>query len=152
MNAPENKRMLWDLTNHLYKAWMARDQVIALFENTIAEFDVGRDSLMEKNKRFLTAYVDRVAAIQPADPAQRAAMFEERLKARHSAAPQPPAKKTVSFEPEVIEIVAVPVPERVSNTSMEYCLQEIALLKEEVRLLKEKVVFLETYTVNGKNM
>ena len=139
MNAPENKRMLWDLTNHLYKAWMARDQVIALFEKTIAEFDVGSDSLMEKNKRFLTAYVDRVAAIQPADPAQRAAMFEERLKARHTA--QPPAKKTVSFEPEVIEIVAVP--ERVSNTSMDYCLQEIALLKEEVRLLKEKVAFLE---------
>ena len=141
MNAPENKRMLWDLTNHLYKAWMAREQVIALFEKTIAEFDVGSDSLMEKNKRFLTAYVDRVAAIQPADPAQRAAMFEERLKARHSAAPQPPAKKTVSFEPEVIEIVAVP--ERVSNTTMDYCLQEIALLKEEVRLLKEKIVLLE---------
>ena len=141
MNAPENKRMLWDLTNHLYKAWMAWEQVIALFEKTIAEFDVGSDSLMEKNKRFLTAYVDRVAAIQPADPAQRAAMFEERLKARHSAAPQPPAKKTVSFEPEVIEIVAVP--ERVSNTTMDYCLQEIALLKEEVRLLKEKIVLLE---------
>ena len=145
MNAPENKRMLWDLTNHLYKAWMARDQVIALFEKTIAEFDVGSDSLMEKNKRFLTAYVDRVAAIQPADPAQRAAMFEERLKARQSAAPQPPAKKTVSFEPEVIEIVAVP--ERVSNTSMDYCLQEIALLKEEVRLLKERVAYFEKHTL-----
>ena len=140
MDAPENKRMLWDLTNHLYKSWMSREQVIALFEQTVAEFDVGGDPLMEKNKRFLSAYVDRVAAIQPVDPVQRAAMFEERLKARHSQ--PPPQKKTVSFEPEVIEIVAVP--ERTEITKVDYCLQEIALLKEEVRLLKEKIVMLES--------
>ena len=75
MNAPENKRMLWELTNHLYKAWMARDQVITLFEKTIAEVDEGSDPLIEKNKRFLTVYIERVAAIQPQDAQQRAAAF-----------------------------------------------------------------------------
>ena len=135
MNAPENKRMLWDLTNHLYKAWMSREQVIALFEQTIAEFDHGSDPLMEKNKQFLSAYVDRVAAIQPVDPAQRAAMFEERLKTRHIP---PAAKKTVSFEPDVIEIVTVP--ER--SSTLEICMQEITLLKDEVRMLKERLDYL----------
>ena len=128
MNVPENKRMLWDLTNHLYKAWMSRDQVIALFEKTIHEFDRGDESLIEKNKRFLTAYVDRVASIQPTDAAQREAMFEERLKTRNFI------KKEVSFEPEVIEIV----PEQHQDTT-----DPLTLLKEEVRLLKEKVKKLE---------
>lgn len=135
MNAPENKRMLWDLTNHLYKAWMSRDQVIALFEKTITEFDHGTEPLMEKNKRFLSAYVDRVEAIQPNDASQRAAMFEERLLKRHQQVV--PTKKNVSFEPEVIEIVAIPVPEK--NVTLELCMKEITLLREEVRLLKEKV-------------
>ena len=134
MNAPENKRMLWELTNHLYKSWMSREQVIELFEKTITEFDCGQESLMEKNKFFLSAYVDRVAAIQPSDAAQRAAMFEERLKNRA-------VKKTVSFEPDVIEIVPTPV--KASNFTLDMCNQEIALLKEEVRLLREKVLLLE---------
>jgi hypothetical protein len=138
MNAPENKRMLWDLTNHLYRGWMSRDQVITLFEQTITEFDHGTEPLMEKNKRFLSAYVDRVAAIQPNDAAQRAAMFEERLLKRHQQGGS--SKKTVSFEPEIIEIVAVPVPEK--NITLEFCMNEVALLREEVRLLKEKVQLL----------
>jgi hypothetical protein len=138
MNAPDNKRMLWDLTNHLYKAWMSRDQVIALFEKTIVEFDTGSDPLMEKNKRFLSAYVDRVEAIQPADSAQRAAMFEERLKMRHQALPP---KKTVSFEPEVIEIVAVPE----KTTSSPEIKSEVLLLKEEIHVLKDRLSKLEKY-------
>ena len=136
MNEPENKRMLWDLTNHLYKSWMSREQVIALFEQTITEFDHGIEPLMQKNKRFLSVYVERVEAIQPVDPVQRAAMFEERLKTRHN---HPVPKKTVSFEPEIIEIVAPPE----EKTNINLCLQEISFLKEEVRLLKEKVILLE---------
>ena len=140
MNEPENKRMLWDLTNHLYKSWMSREQVIALFEQTIAEFDHGPEPLMQKNKRFLSTYVDRVESIQPVDPVQRAAMFEERLKHRHQNQNQNPlAKKTVSFEPEIIEIVA----DSDKRSNVDFCLQEIAILKEEVRLLKEKVAILE---------
>lgn len=136
MNEPENKRMLWELTNHLYKSWMSREQVIALFEQTIAEFDHGTDPLMQKNKRFLSNYIERVESIQPVDPVQRAAMFEERLKHRHQHPPV--AKKNVSFEPEIIEIV-----DSDKNNNIDFCLQEIAFLKEEIRLLKEKVIVLE---------
>ena len=87
----------------------------------------------EKNKKFLGIYVDRVASIQPLDADQRAAMFEERLKARQTTT----AKKVVSFEPEVIEIV----PESLSIHNS----TETTLLKEEIRLLKERIILLEKH-------
>jgi len=129
MNAPENKRMLWELTNHLYKAWMARDQVIAIFEKTIAEVDEGTDPLIEKNKRFLTVYVERVAAIQPQDAHQRAALFEDRIKNRH-------IKKNVSFVPEVVEVVVE------KSTDLSAVIDE---LRREVAALKEDVVRLKAH-------
>jgi hypothetical protein len=132
MNADENKRMLWDLTNHLYKSWMSREQVISMFEKTINEFNDGDESLIEKNKRFLSVYVERVASIQPIDAEQRAAMFEERLKARNT-------KKAVTFEPEVIEIAVEKEKETFVN------MNELTLLKEEIRLLKDKINTLEKH-------
>ena len=129
MNAPENKRMLWELTNHLYKAWMARDQVIAIFEKTIAEVDEGTDPLIEKNKRFLTVYVERVAAIQPQDATQRAALFEDRIKNRH-------IKKNVSFVPEVVEVVVE------KSTDLSVVIDE---LRREVAALKDDVARLSAH-------
>jgi hypothetical protein len=131
MNAPENKRMLWELTNHLYKAWMARDQVITLFEKTIAEVDEGSDPLIEKNKRFLTVYIERVAAIQPQDAQQRAALFEDRIKNRH-------IKKNVSFIPEVVEVVI----EKEKPTDLSVIIEE---LRREVAALKDEVARLNAH-------
>lgn len=135
MNAPENKRMLWDLTNHLYKAWMARDQVIALFEKTIAEVDESNDPLIDKNKRFLTVYVERVAAIQPQDAQQRAALFEDRIKNRH-------VKKNVSFVPEVVEVIVEKEKEKEKDNTtdlwklVDELRHEVACLKDDVARLK----------------
>jgi hypothetical protein len=133
MNDPENKRMLWDLTNHLYKAWMSREQVIATFEQTIKEVNEGTDDpLIDKNKRFLSIYVERVNSIYPADAMQRAAMFEERLNGRLKA---PVEKKTVSFlkEDEVIEIVD----DDDWKKSIQTLQRQVKVLQQEVLELKK---------------
>jgi hypothetical protein len=137
MNGPENKRMLWELTNHLYKAWMSREQVISTFEKTIEEVDAESAApLMEKNKRFLSVYVERVNAIQPADATQRATMFEERLKTRLVEGARPVEKKSVSFvnEIDVIEIV-----EEDLKKTMKDLREEVKELRAEVQLLKHLV-------------
>lgn len=138
MNGPENKRMLWELTNHLYKAWMSREQVISTFEKTIEEVDAeSLAPLMEKNKRFLSVYVERVNAIQPADATQRATMFEERLKTRLNVeGVRPVEKKSVSFvnEIDVIEIVEEDLKKTVAVLK-----QEVKELRAEVQQLKHLV-------------
>jgi len=60
MNTPDNKHMLWELTKDLYSPGLERDWVIELFEDTIAEVDQSSASLLEKNKTFLTLYIQRI--------------------------------------------------------------------------------------------
>ena len=99
MNDSENKRILWDLTKHMYKAWMPRERVIQTFEDTIREVDASSAPLLDKNKAFLQVYLERVAALQPETAQEREHMFEDRQK-NHELnvihVPTPPKK--VAFE------------------------------------------------------
>jgi hypothetical protein len=61
MNTPENKHLLWELTKDLYSPGLERDHVIELFESTVAEVDEASSaSLLEKNKTFLTVYIEKI--------------------------------------------------------------------------------------------
>ena len=61
MNTPENKHLLWELTKDLYSPGLDRAHVIDLFESTVAEVDAASDaSLLEKNKTFLTVYIEKI--------------------------------------------------------------------------------------------
>jgi len=60
MNTVENKHLLWELTKDLYSPGMDRERVIEMFESTVLEVDVGDEPLLEKNKLFLTRYVEKI--------------------------------------------------------------------------------------------
>ena len=61
MNTPENKHLLWELTKDLYSSGLERNHVIELFESTVAEVDeASEDPLLEKNKTFLTVYIEKI--------------------------------------------------------------------------------------------
>jgi hypothetical protein len=60
MNTTENKHLLWELTKDLYSSDLERERVIELFEMTVAEVDKTDAPLLEKNKRFLSLYIERI--------------------------------------------------------------------------------------------
>ena len=130
MNTTENKRLLWDLTNHMYKNWMSRESIIRMFEETISEVDKSEGTLIEKNKQFISIYVERVTSLQPADASGRASMFEARLKDRFPANPS----KKVSFEDDIIEIKSDETPLHVVVARLQ---EEVKQLKAEVERLKK---------------
>ena len=103
MDTAANKLVLWDLTKHLYKEWMDRTKIIALFEETVHEVDNATkgNPLPDQNNEFLSVYATRVEALLPETQEARDAMFEERarnrlLTFRSPAAPAP--RKNVTFD------------------------------------------------------
>ena len=134
--------MLWELTNHLYKGWMDRPQVIAAFEKTIQEIDSENMGLIEKNKKFLQVYVGIIQKLQPVDAAQRALLFEERLK----------PKKIVSFSTEESPPLEVTVVDPQENSVVLQQLQQdmvdvkqtLAMLLQSVNTLLQRTVPPET--------
>ena len=139
MNTLDNKKMLWELTNHLYKAWMDRQQVITAFEKTIQEIDGENMGLIEKNKKFLQVYVGIIQKLQPVDAAQRALLFEERLK----------PKKIVSFSTEErpleeslsppLEVVTVVDPQQNTVALLRALQEDMAAVKEDLATLMASV-------------
>jgi hypothetical protein len=101
MNTSENKRFLWDRTNHLYKKWMSVETVMQLFEDSVREMDASEESVEEKNRAFLEEYPEKVAALTPKTQAEMSALYEEQAAARQSSFQAAP-KKGVSFEAAVI--------------------------------------------------
>ena len=114
MQATENKRILWDLTKHLYKSWMPRERVIQAFEETIREVDASSAPLLDKNKTFLQVYMERVAAMQPETAQERELMFEGRQK-HHE-----------------LNVIHVPTPPKKVAFEDTQVLQELAELKQRV--------------------
>lgn len=98
MLAPENKHMLWDLTNHLYRKWMPRVRVIKLFEATLNTCADTPAPLMEQNKAFLKLYSEQIALLEPETAEERESMFEERVQLKQKGTDPPlvlkPEKKT----------------------------------------------------------
>jgi hypothetical protein len=98
MLAPENKHMLWDLTNHLYRKWMPRDRVVKLFELTLKECADSPAPLLEQNKTFLKIYSEKIALMEPETAEERERMFEERVQLKQKGTDPPlvlkPEKKT----------------------------------------------------------
>ena len=122
MDVPENKRLLWDLTTHLYKAWMPRERVIALFEATIRDVNTGEEPLLEKNKTFLKVYVEKVAALQPETAEERQNMFEERLQLKQQGVE--------------LNVIHVPVPKKTDEARI---LEELADIKNMLHFIMERV-------------
>ena len=121
MESPDNKHMLWDLTTHLYKAWMPRDRVIQLFEATIRECAASGDPLLVQNKAFLKIYMEKVGQLQPETAAERERMFEERLQLKQQGVD--------------IEVIHVPVPKKTE----ERVLEELADIKKMLQFIMERV-------------
>jgi len=139
MDATENKRILWDLTKHMYKSWMPRERVIRAFEETIREVDAADAPLLEKNKLFLKVYLDRVAAMQPETEQERVQMFEDRQKQygdpkhmqeKQSAPMQDP-------KPPDLNIIHVPTPKKVAFEDTRI-LEELADIRKMLEILLER--------------
>lgn len=138
MNDSENKRILWDLTKHLYKAWMPRERVIKTFEETIREVDASSAPLLDKNKTFLQVYMERVAAMQPETAQEREQMFEARQK-NHELnvihVPTPPKK--VAFEDTRVLEELADLKKKVTDKGV---LEELADLKKTTAAMLEEIV------------
>jgi len=133
MDATENKRILWDLTKHMYKAWMPRERVIRAFEETIREVDASPAPLLEKNKTFLKVYLERVAAMQPETEQERVQMFEERQK--QYADPLKLAE--VEAKPPDLHVIHVPTPKKVAFEDTRI-LEELAEIRKMLEILLER--------------
>ena len=140
MNGTENKRILWDLTKHLYKAWMPRERVIQTFEETIREVDASSAPLLDKNKTFLQVYMERVAAMQPETAQEREHMFEDRQK-NHELnvihVPTPPKK--VAFEDTRVLEELADLKKKVT-VEEKRVLEELADLKKTTAAMLEEIV------------
>ena len=133
MDATENKRILWDLTKHMYKSWMPRDRVIRLFEETIREVDAADAPLLEKNKLFLKVYMDRVAAMQPETEQERVQMFEDRQKQYGD-----PKQATELQDPKPdLNVIHVPTPKKVAFEDTRI-LEELADIRKMLEILLER--------------
>jgi hypothetical protein len=66
----------------MYKAWMVRDSMIALFEQTVADVDseTGDQPLAEKNRVFLAVYESKLKQMKPTSKEELEKMTEERHK------------------------------------------------------------------------
>ena len=102
MNSVENKHMLWELTKTMYTGANQRNQIVALFEDTIRDIDEASSvPLLEKNKLFLAEYVNRVKALPADEVATREREFEERIRQKQADLSAPLDVihvKKVSFE------------------------------------------------------
>ena len=102
MNLEANKRRLWEMTNHLYKPWMKRETIIALFEQTVVEIEEAMEgaTVQDKNNHFFKEYTARVGALAPETPEDRTSMFEELARERSALFSKGGAikKEKVSFE------------------------------------------------------
>ncbi len=84
MNTIDNKRLLWDCIcdMNVFRPGMKRDTAVSLFEETILEVDEKDISILEKNKIFLTLYIQNInkIVISEADMKDhREIFFEQRL-------------------------------------------------------------------------
>lgn len=121
MDSPENKHLLWDLTKHLYKAWMPRPRIIQVFEATIREVGTSEEPLLEKNKTFLKVYVEKISVLQPETAEEREHMFEERLQLKQGGD---------------LNVIHVPVPKK---TDEEKILDELVDIKKMLHFIMERV-------------
>lgn len=136
MDATENKRILWDLTKHMYKSWMPRERVIRAFEETIREVDAANAPLLEKNKLFLKVYLERVAAMQPETEQERVHMFEERQKQYGDPKQEKPTELQDPKPPD-LNVIHVPSPKKVAFEDTRI-LEELADIRKMLEILLER--------------
>lgn len=122
MDSPDNKYLLWDLTKHLYKAWMPRERIIQLFETTLRDVNASEEPLLEKNKAFLQIYMDKVSLLQPETTEERGRMFEERLQLKQQGVD--------------LNIIHVPVPKKTEESAI---LSELADIRKMLQFIMERV-------------
>jgi hypothetical protein len=78
MNTNENKMELWDLllNSQGFKQGIGVDQTRELFEEVVQETDRLQLSLAEKNRVFLTKFMNRIHSMEDK---QDVALFEKRM-------------------------------------------------------------------------
>jgi hypothetical protein len=83
MNTTDNKRMLWDLVceMNLFRPGLRKEEIMKLFEDTIATADKLDTTLTDKNKLFLSLFVPAINQLQIEDKetSTRQSFFEERV-------------------------------------------------------------------------